>query len=282
MTFILILTILSSIISVIEARNNNNFRNEPIVYEAIILVRAAKPTSAQIARYKEWESSLASCYKLVILTDNQNLRIPGINIEVISDKEVLSKWPALKTQGGLCNNQFDKFYMWSSSHEHIVLWSRKTKLKFKYLWNLEQDLGYFGNINDLFRKYDEYDSDIISLPHERKDSQKWWIDCYSQEYNLWRQKLFDPSYRHATRLFVFRVNRKVLDLMYQQFESKRHTINEAVLFELAFAFKLSVRQISHRNIGYKFKFYERVDEKEWEKINNNGANKDRLFHALKF
>lgn len=70
--------------------------------------------------------------------------------------------------------------------------------------------------------------------------------------------------------------------MYQQFESKRHTINEAVLFELAFAFKLSVRQISHRNIGYKFKFYERVDEKEWEKINNNGANKDRLFHALKF
>lgn len=269
-----------------ELYNNKNNRflkeKKEIFYKAVILVRASHPTKAQIEKFIEWDKSLDGCYKLIVLTDDKSLHISNVDIDVITAHEVLSKWPAMKRQGGDCKNEKDQFYMWSSSHEHIVLWSRKTKLKFEYLWHLEQDLGYSGNINNFIKMYDKYNVDIISLPYRQKRKSDWWHKCFTKEYNDWREEFYDKNTRYMFSLFIYRIHHKILDILYNQYELKRHTSNEAVIPELAFALHLSARIISSKYIGYTCEWNGRVKESEWEEINKSIENRNKIYHALKY
>lgn len=281
--FILLLILFFSTNKEFYNKNNNRFLKESreIFYKAVILVRASHPTNAQIDKFVQWSKSLDACYKLIILTDDKSLQILDVDIEVITANEVVSKWPAMKSQGGDCGNKEDVFYMRFYSYEHIIVWSRRAKIKFKYLWYLEQDLGYSGNINNFIKIYDKYDVDIISLPYKLNPI-KWWYECFTKEYNDWREEFYDKKKRYVNQVFICRMNRKVLDILYNQFELKRHTTSEAVIPEITFIFHLSVRIISSKYIGYTCVWNGRVKPDEWEEINKSIENRNKLYHALKF
>lgn len=69
-------------------------------------------------------------------------------------------------------------------------------------------------------------------------------------------------------MFICRLSRKVLYILYNQFELKRHTTSQAVIPEITYTYHLSVKIISNRFIGYTCVWNGRVKEKEWEEINN--------------
>lgn len=253
-------------------------------YKSVILIRASSPSSSQIERYIEWKKLAPHNYYVVLLTDKCNIIIKNISITCIKPSIMLNIYPEIKNILGPCKSRNDIYYMWALPFEHIIIWINLTSISFKYLWIVEQDLSYSGNIFSFFSKYDYYKNDLIILSYCKLDNKtKWlWKDCCTREYKDWVKLASFNKRRLASPTFLTRWSKIFINFMTKNMKMKRHAFSESSAIECAYFNNLSIRRIERNHIGYKCRSNSRITKKEWTKIITNSNTKNKFFHALKF
>lgn len=248
-------------------------------YKALVLVKVSNPTQAQIKRYFKWKKAMSSDYRFEILSDRY-LTIPHMKVNVIYPTELIKKWPKLLKMGGNCYNRSLSYIMWVSIIEHYILCVKRSKITFKYLWMIEQDLGYSGNLYEFMKQYENKDVDIVTREWI-KQTTDWWSECYTPEYYNWRIK-YHYNYKYQSYNWLSRINHKVIDILYNEFELGRHAQNEEALSEKIDPFKLTYIFFNRSYHGYKYNWNSHIYAEEWKQILSDEKHKNKLFHALKF
>lgn len=249
-------------------------------YKSIILIRYHLPTKYQIYRFNLWKNSSLLQYKYIFLTDNYNDSCNKENLYCITADEVFNKYSSL-INTGICRNKYKQFYMNTFHIEHVLLcWKLLIKkYKFDYMWVVEQDIGFSGNINQLFKEYDNISSDLISTNYSVNNLG--WYYCCTNNYMKYRKdKLNNTGYK--TSEHIQRWSTKYIKKVYKLLNKNIHSQSEHASIEFLLFLKLTFHNINKKDIGYKYKWNSRVSKEEWIIINNKSQYKNKLYHSLKF
>lgn len=249
------------------------------IYKALVIVKVSNPTKAQIKRYYEWKKTMSLDYRFEILSD-KNLTIPKMKVNVISPHLLFKKWPNILKLGGVCYNKGVSKAMWVSIVEHYILYAILSKIRFKYFWMIEQDLGYSGNLYKFMKQYENSNVDVI-LKEWYKHDTSFWSECFTPEYYNWRIK-YHYNIKYQSYNWITRLSNNAVDKLYIEFELGRHVDNEESLPERIKPLNLTYIFFNHSYDGYKYDWNTRINSAEWYKILNNKNYTNKLFHALKF
>lgn len=251
------------------------------IYRNIILIRFHHVTLLQLKRFEMWNNHSLIYYKYIYLTDTNCFKYVNLkDIYCITAEKVMKNYPSIKNSG-LCKNRSLKFYLLTFHIEHLILCMKllMRKYKFKYIWILEQDIGYTGNINYFFRKYDKIRADLISEHYSIENSG--WYYCCTNEYMSNVKKKFNYSgyktYEHIQRWSVKYI-KSIIPLLKRDF----HSQSEVASIEFLLFLNLSFHRIDNEDIGYKYSWNSTVKKDEWDRIKQIKTNGNKLFHSLKF
>lgn len=265
------------------SQDSNNL-NE--AFTSVIVIHTSSPTHYQIERYKEWYNSKPENYHVIIITDKCELKnnITTIPIICYTQNEFMKDFPQLKAMTGLCTDKWPGYYMWTSSIEHVIIGIKKENINFKYLWLVEQDLGYTGNLFDFFRKYDRMEFDFIAQNYDNQESNEtWmWFDCSTPEYTEWKSNTKISKKRVSGQINIARLSTKLIDSVLFNIKMKRHTFSEATLIENVIINNLTLRLIDKKDFGEICNVFDKIPLKDWIKIQKDPKKKNKLYHALKF
>lgn len=254
-------------------------------YTSLVVIHASSPTKMQIERYLEWDKAKLPNYYMMIVTDKCEIKnnITSIPISCLSPDDFMNELSVLKTMTGLCTNKWPGWYMWTSCIEHVIIGIRNIDIKFKYMWMVEQDIAYNGNFFDFFKKYDEFDYDLISQPYAKQYSnQDWmWYDCSTPQYTEWKESKH-LYYRKSGQINIARLSVKLIQHVEDNIKNKRHTFSEATLVEATILNGLKHKIIDKEDFGEICNVYDRISLDKWIEIQNNPSKRNKLYHALKF
>lgn len=252
----------------------------------LIVVTFSKLTKAQLNRYKHIAQHLPNDYNITFVTDRCSfidiLKPYKVFCFTIADFKSIFKNPN-ENMRGYCHNREDVFYMWTLCLESVVHSIKYIYKKYKYIWIIESDLAYSGNINIFFKKYDKNYSDLLSLPKVHITSlNEWcWYNCYTYEYMKWIQS-YTPVERIYAYVMIVRISPILFEIVMSNIKLNRHTHCESTLHEAAIYNNLTISFFEKSDFGEKFGVDDRINISEWNMYNRNPLKQNKLYHALKF
>lgn len=199
----------------------------------------------------------------------------------INSSCVLSYFPYLLSYSKSCIMLYRKDTYsaigYSTFTEQIVIWYLNIKRKYNYIWYLEQDLVFLGNIRYFFDSYINYSSNIIFKDKLFKDSSnKWiWKSCHSKNINLSYNEIYHGH------IFITRIDEKVIKLLYTIHKNGIHLYCERVLHYLLEKYRLTYTVISPKWKG-QILCCCIIKYNSWKNISNNIKYNNKFFHSVKY
>lgn len=251
-----------------------------------IVIRINNPTSKQVFRYLKWRKYFPVSFNFYLLSMkkmNRSLltRINMINV-VVSFSEIKLVYPNITKLKGNCSNfKNSKLLSWISHSESIILFYKKLKLKYDYIWIIEQDVGFLGNLYDFVKLYEYNKKDLITIG-VGKSTDRWvWYNCATDKYISRRLKYFNSNYGYVNRENIQRWSKLYIAKMMIDLQRDYHSQTETSTIELVFYHNLSYEIIPMKFIGY-MSAGKSLTESKWINISNNKRNYNKFFHPLKF
>lgn len=252
-----------------------------------IVIRIDNPSTKQIMRYIKWKEYFPHYYHFFLLSKN-NIINPQLNrskikLITVSFKEILNKYPNMKKLKGNCSSfRSSKLLLWISHTESIIIFYNKLKIKYNFIWIIEQDVGYVGNLYKFINMYKNNVNDLITFGVGKVNSKWVWFNCATEQYLKRRQLFFKYNYGYANREYVQRWSKIYINKLKNDLKNSFHSQTEASSIELIYYHNLSYSTIPRKFIGYKFMAGKSLTEKQWINITKTNDNKNKLFHPLKF
>lgn len=252
-----------------------------------IVIRVNHPSNKQIKRYLHWKKYFPqNCHIFLLSTsyiNNSLLNISKIKLVVVTFKEIFNYYPNIKHLKGNCSSfKTPRLLLWVSHTESIIILYNKLKFKYNFVWIIEQDVGYVGNLFKFINMYRNDDSDLITFG-VGKINPKWiWFNCATEQYLKRRREYFKYNYGYANRECVQRWSKKYINELQRDLYNNFHSQTETSSIELVFYHNLSYSTIPYKYIGYVYNAGKSLTENQWINITKTKDNKNKLFHPLKF
>lgn len=275
---------------------SNCVNNENVKNENAILVRAFEPTKSQILRYKEWKESFAK-YNFdtwfLIHDEDDRKGFEEENVIYCKFQEVLDNYPLITElrKPGHCleKNQSDSsFYMWISHTESIVLWYKRVGCKYKYVWILEQDVAYTGDLGSFLESFNNVNSDFISYDI-RPDYNISFLHlrCATDKY-IQRQKNIQDILQDGkdlvltTREFIQRWSKKLFTVLSDDLDNGYNAISEMSVAETVIYNNLTYSFLPSSSIGIYWSWYPNLPKYRFNAYFKRKEYMNKLYHPVKF
>lgn len=267
---------------------NKNDKKKVVSYnkkKKLVVISFSRFTALQLERSKQIASLLPIDYNISFVTDRCSYihSIKPYKVYCFTADDFMSYFKADKNMLGLCKNQQGGFYLWSMWLESVLSCIINDYMKYEYIWIMEGDLAYSGNIYNFFKEYDKTYSDLLSLPMTvMKNVSDWcWYDCYTYEYMKWI-KSYTSVERFIAAINIVRISHTLYDYIMKNIKLNRHSHCESTLHETAIYNNLTISYIKKSDLGEKIAVGDRVSINEWNMFNKNSTKQNKLYHALKF
>lgn len=257
-------------------------------YEIAVLVRITQPTLNQQKRYLSWIKTLDNdVYSFWIITNSKtNLNFSFRNVFRVDTQFIINKYPYIKDlrTPGHCRHGSvpdEIFYPWISHTESVIEWYKNCNKKYKYVWVLEQDIGYSGILNDFLKEYDKNDYDFITSEIILYSDTLWpLLHCCTDNYTNWRMLYSNNSVGYFSKEFVQRWSNRMINKISELISKGIHAISETSVPESVIFSNYSYIIIDKKYISNYFSWNTGVSEEMWKRIKNETTNK--FYHSLKF
>lgn len=261
---------------VYDKKLNDNF---------LLVVSFFKLTTAQLNRWIGIAKLITTHYRIVFVTESCNYinLLSPYKVICFTRNDFIREFPLYKNMSGGCYNQNAGFYMWSMWLESVLHSIKSIYSEYKYIWVMEGDVGYSGDISNFFKKYDQKYSDLLSLPAgiARSVNDWCWYDCCTYEYMKWIKSIA-PIERIVAAINIIRLSPKLIDLVMNNLKLNRHSHCESTLHETARYNNLKISIINASDLGKEIGVGDRVNQFNWKLYNSNPLKQNKLYHALKF
>lgn len=252
-----------------------------------IVIRINDPTTKQILRYLKWKKYFPSNIHFFLLSmkmiNNSLINISTIINVVVSFNEIELFYSNITKLKGNCSNfRSSRLLSWISHSESITLFCKKLKIKYKYIWIIEQDVGYVGDLYKFIKLYDNNRKDLITTGVGRITTRWIWYNCATTNYLTRRNLYFNNSYGYSNREYIQRWSKLYISKMMIDLQNNYHSQTETSTIELVFYHNLSYEIIPYRFIGNPMYSCKSLTEKKWINISKNKRNNNKFFHPLKF
>lgn len=256
-------------------------------FSSCIVIRISDVTYEQIHRYNMWLHYFPQEFKFYFLS----MRVTNISyisnskIEqiVVSYNDILYSFPNIMKLNGNCST-FKSFNLisWISHSESIILFYKKIKMKYKYIWIIEQDVGYTGNLYRFIKLYDNNNNDLITFNVGKKNNKWVWFYCATDKYIRRRMLFFNDSYGYANREYVQRWSDVYISKISSDLFSHYHSQSESSSIEAVFYHNLTYEEIPKKYIGSPLCAGKSITQNKWKSILSNKSKSNKFFHPLKF
>lgn len=246
-----------------------------------VLIRAVNPTASQMSRYKKWRLELPPNYDMHLLLSSSYSNDTSLfnSTTIITLGEIKKKYPKLTEMVKRCRGI--RSILWITHTESIIMWYKKLKQKYSYIWILEQDIGVTGNIYSIMSKYEDSDFDLITFGLTKKTYKWGWSVCVSNEYHKYRNKNVGNSTLYTCREYFQRWSNTLFTTFEKNLDLGMHAASEASIAETAIYSKLKVGSIPKENIGAAF-CGKSFNKSQWNKFSSNPSLQNKIFHPLKY
>lgn len=253
-----------------------------------LVIRVNYPTTKQVLRYLKWRKYFPSnfnFYLLLMKNINYSLltTIKTIHIVSITFNKIKSNYPNILNLKGNCSSfKSSKLLSWISHSESLILFYKSLKVCYQYIWIIEQDVGFVGNLYNFIKQYDKQKSDLITIG-VGKITNKWvWFNCATEKYIIRRSNLYRNNCGYSNREYVQRWSKLYIANMMIDLENGYHSQTETSSIELVFYHNLTYEVIPNRFIGSPLCAGRSISEDKWINISFNNQNSNKFFHPLKF
>lgn len=252
-----------------------------------VVIRAIQPTLNQQKRYYTWINTLDDCYTFWIITNSKTtFNYSFRNVFRINTQSIINKYPYihdLRTPGHCRHGNIpdEVFYPWISHTESIIEWYNIHNENYKYVWVLEQDIGYSGYLNDFLKVYDKTSFDFITSEITLYNDILWpLLHCCTDNYTSWRMIYSNNSVGYFSKEFIQRWSNRMINKINKLLLKGIHAISETSVPESVIFSNYSYEIIDKKYISNYFSWNTHVSEEMWKKLENETSNK--FYHALKF
>lgn len=256
-------------------------------YNSCIVIRVNKPTIKQIERYINWRKSFPNYYHFYILSMQVGYNFTKTNSKmkeiVVTFKEVLNKYSKIKTLKGNCSKfKSPKLLSWISHSESLIVFKNKLSFNYDYIWIIEQDVGFVGNLYNFISKYNKNERDLITTGNKTVNEEWVWLSCATKKYLSRRLNFFHSNLGYFNREYIQRWSNKYFSYMMRDLDNEYHSQSETSTIEIIYYYNLTFEIIPKSNIGSPMCAGESITEIKWFNITNNIYNINKFFHPLKF
>jgi len=260
-------------------------------------VRTYAPTLAQSERISQWFASLknsgAEMFVSLDQTKPENdgaaaafldrlvdagFQVDSESVHRCKEEDMLRNYPALAKHNRI---------MWNYHTQGIDLWlqahlANKKNHEPAYIWILEDDLGYTGDMADFMAAYAEDTSDLIAGfegSYDKVMPTRWHCD---EQTDLYKKRV--PSGRMRVLTHVQRMSAKLLRRIHKWSVEGAMDVAESMPSTMCKVEKMSSRPFRSEDKGSVYGAYGRVSQQAWnEFVQVDRVKKQgRLYHALKF
>ncbi|CAL1142197.1 unnamed protein product [Cladocopium goreaui] len=173
-----------------------------------------------------------------------------------------------------------KSLAWCFHVEALLLWWRSLASKPKFVWVLEDDAGFSGDIAQFISAYQEETSDLISHEFQVADPTWVWYDAVSETWKLEEAKTTMPRLRCAEH--VQRFSAGLLDVLEGFAMRQVSGWSETSVPSLCRWARRSMTSLRPEHVGQIFSYAGKVPKDAWPRICEDARTRGRWWHALKW
>ena len=276
--------------------------------EIVLVYRTHNPTDATIQRLKAHIKDLAQYnVKVWISIDRTFERYRSsqdklirafegnkqVRIHKFTEEQMKQRYPELgkivendeKNKEIWARAAINKSLTWMFHWEAIALLNDDLRFKYqdwKYIWVIEDDVGYTGNIAQfLIEQFKHSDADLIgkSFPRSPPDAENTWLwkNFSSPEY----VKFMDGQQQIANGEHCQRFSRRLFDTWCEKMSQGIHAVSEMGTPMMVEKMGYKTQDLAKEDMGL-YSYDIAIDEKQWKEIESDPKQARKLFHALKF
>jgi len=285
---------------------------------AALLVRTCRPSDAMVERMLRWaqelgpeidffvsidetfEAAHSTAPRIEAAAQEHGLLEGRVRLHRYTELELAGDYPALvELRAKLPNGPLDipgkgglRSMAWMFHSEPLGHWLRSLKDPdaYSFVWVMEDDVGFSGNISELVQSYAADPHDLISgrwisTPAPREPPQGprftggwyWYYDIT----DAFDQRV-PPEQRCITEEHVQRISFRLLREIERWCREGASTVSEQLVPTVACVSGMPVKPLREEHIGDPFHYETKLDEASWKQILASGESPGRLYHALKF
>ncbi len=288
-----------------------------------VVYRSHSPTHAMLERVVKLKNDLPPNYDLIMSVDltSQNSEAErkrlldmyaayNLNVTSYDEDDMVAAFPhlhdAIFFPNGTEKSKSPRFYEmhlfpWGFHTEAIMLWWMKHGAQYDYVWILEDDMSYTGNMKQLLTSFGdtnppETEFSIIDSPIRSNHTQPydfisakpwrvtgdWWIwmNVYTDQFDA----LYSGRQRFVSAEHVQRMSRRFLEQLYTLTTLGVHMWSEEFPNTVCARMPLtcnfgSLHPYIRKNYGIRMAL---ANKEEWEEFRKMSEHKNELVHSLKF
>eukprot|EP00930_Biecheleria_cincta_P046837 TRINITY_DN3235_c0_g1_i1.p1 TRINITY_DN3235_c0_g1~~TRINITY_DN3235_c0_g1_i1.p1 ORF type:complete len:352 (+),score=36.64 TRINITY_DN3235_c0_g1_i1:90-1145(+) len=255
--------------------------NRKLIYEWLSDLKTHEYIDIYVSIDQTGQRHAEEVQVLIAGTHAAGFRVNGIHRYTQDD--MTQAYPALK--GREYHDKRKYSLPWGYHVQSVDLWLQtlaRTYQTYEYIWVVEDDLGYSGNISSLLQRYSRSSSDLISTP-ARAPNRSFWEDGQSEKY---KQRV-SKSQRLWMSEHIVRMSRKLLQKLHEWSIAGAIDRSEAMPYNVCRLEKLHCSWFKAHDVGKPFstKRKDAIHKIEvWEAMVSKdlASGHSRLYHPLKF
>lgn len=261
---------------------NYNSINTAVIYRVHSLLKN------QIFLINKVSNEIKGKYDCYLLTDeiDFNITINGCKKCVVTFDDITKRYPSIYN----INEYYKTYYIitskqqffWAFNTEQYYMWYEKFGLKYSYMYFLEADVGFSGNINIFLNEYDNDKSDYLVKQYDKMTSEWPFSKCATPNYLDYLQLKLGNDVYYSSPVLLIRWSYKLMNILKEYLNKGYHRHSESSAIEACLMENLNITVIDKKFIGEYYSWYHRVDENKWIELNKNNNSQNKFYHALKF
>lgn len=255
-------------------------------FNTCLVIRINNPTIQQLHRYSRWRKMFPDYFHFYILSMqsiNSSFIISNIKVLVVTFNDIILSYPNIRKIKGSCATfKSPNLLLWISHTESLILFSMKLKIKYDYMWIIEQDVGFVGNLFLFITKYRYSNRDLITYGKKKIDNNWIWYKCATQKYILRRNIFFNSKFGYKNTEYIQRWSKKYIKFMKIDLDNNYHSQTESSTIEIVYYHNLTYDLIPKHFIGSPMYAGKSLSKNSWKMIMENKNNENKFFHPLKF
>jgi len=216
----------------------------------------------------------------------------ALRLHLYTEADMVSAYPVLdeemRESAALlkCNELTSGKYSlaWGFHCEAINLWYQALPEEDTYdqVWVIEDDVGFSGNIADLFRRFEGDSADLLTAEPGPVEEEWFWADtvsaAYAERIPLARRRKCGEHVQRLSRRFLRELHRLSADMRITGW-SEQSTPTLCDWLE-----DCQVKNLPADVLGSVYSWDGRVEEEEWNTLLSDASpgTKNRFYHALKW
>lgn len=242
----------------------------------------------QYQRFIQWRKEIPNDYSCFIVMDFiQNVKIYNCNTIKINFQNVTEKYPNIieipRIKCANIQKKQHRFFMWAFHVEPIYIWYEQYGKEFDYVWIIEQDIGFSGNMYDFLGYFEDNNSDLLSLnvmiQHKKWSS----FNCATENYIEYREKMLGSnSICYQSNEYIQRWSKRLFYEIGKCLKKDYHRFSESFPIEVVIMSNLTYDTFPDKFKSDKLQYFSRVTKQLWKSYFTDPIYKNKLIHGLKF